>query len=139
MMQPRRVRWRKQHRAKLKGVATAGNQIEYGEYALKSMDRGRIFARQIEAARVAIVRAVGKKARLWIRIFPHRPYTKKPAEVRMGGGKGDVHAWYAVVKPGTILFEIAGAKEEDAIKALRTAASKLPVRTKIVSTKEVGR
>jgi len=139
MMQPKKVKWRKQHRPKLKGIATRGNKLEFGEYGLKSLEYGRIFSNQIEAARVAIVREIGKKAKFWIRIFPHRPYTKKPAEVRMGGGKGDVEGWFAFVKPGTMLFEVTGVSEEDAIEALRIAASKLPVKTKIVKLGEVAR
>ncbi len=137
MMQPKKVRWRKQHRPRLKGIATSGNKLEFGDYGLKSLEYGRIFAKHIEAARVAIVREIGKKAKIWIRIFPHRPYTKKPAEVRMGGGKGDVDGWFAFVKPGTVLFEVTGVKEEEAVEALRTAASKLPVRTRIVKAGEV--
>ncbi len=137
MMQPRKVKWRKQHRPKLKGIATRGNKLEFGDYGLKSLEYGRIFSNQIEAMRVAIVRGIGKKAKFWIRIFPHIPYTKKPAEVRMGGGKGDVEGWFAFVKPGTMIVEITGVGEEEAIEALRIAASKLPVKTKIVKAGEV--
>jgi len=104
---------------------------------LKSLEFGRIFSNQIEAMRVAVVRGAGKKAKFWIRIFPHAPYTKKPAEVRMGGGKGDVEGWFAFVKPGTVILEITGISEEEAEEVLRVAASKLPVKTKIIKAGEV--
>ncbi len=138
MMQPRKVKWRKQHLPRVRSkVASRGNKLEFGEYGLKSLEFGRIFSNHIEAMRLAVVRGARKKAKFWIRIFPHRPFTKKPAEVRMGGGKGDVEGWYAFVVPGTVILEITGLPEEEAEEVLRVAASKLPVKTKIVKAGEI--
>ncbi len=138
MLQPKRLKYRKQHRGTRKGKATAGYYLAFGEYGLKSLEPAWINARQIEAARVTIVRQLKKGGRLWIRIFPDKPVTKKPAETRMGKGKGNVEEWVAVVKPGRILFEIAGVKEEEAREILRLASFKLPIKTRFVSLSEGG-
>jgi len=138
MLQPKRLKYRKQHRGTRKGKATAGYYLAFGEYGLKSLEPAWINARQIEAARVTIVRQLRKGGRLWIRIFPDKPVTKKPAETRMGKGKGNVEEWVAVVKPGRILFEIAGVKEEEAREILRLASFKLPIKTRFVSLSEGG-
>lgn len=132
MLQPRRVKYRKQHRGRMRGIATRNNEVTFGEFGLQSLDPGWVTARQIEAARIAMTRYIRRGGKVWIKIFPHKPVTKKPAEVRMGGGKGSPEYWVAVVKPGTVMFELAGVPEETAREALRLAAHKLPVRTKIV-------
>lgn len=136
MLIPKRVKYRKQHRGRMKGRATRGAEIAFGEYALQALEPCWMTNRQIEAARRAIVRYVRRGGKLWIRIFPDKPVTKKPAETRMGGGKGNVEGWVAVVKPGRILFEIAGVHEDVAREALRLASRKLPIRTQIVSRAE---
>ncbi|MDQ7030233.1 MAG: 50S ribosomal protein L16 [Ardenticatenia bacterium] len=133
MLMPKRVKYRKQFRGRMKGRASRGNRISFGEYGLQALEPAWITARQIEAARRAIVRFVRRNGTVWIRIFPDKPVTKKPAETRMGSGKGSVDHWVAVVKPGRIMFEIGGVSEEDAHKALRLAAHKLPIKTQIVS------
>ena len=138
MLQPKRLKYRKQHRGTRKGKATAGYYLAFGEYGLKALEPAWINAKQIEAARVTIVRQLRKGGRLWIRIFPDKPVTKKPAETRMGKGKGNVEEWVAVVKPGRILFEIAGVKEEEAREILRLASFKLPIKTRFVSLSEGG-
>jgi large subunit ribosomal protein L16 len=138
MLQPKRLKYRKQHRGTRKGKATAGYYLAFGEYGLKALEPAWISARQIEAARVTIVRQLRKGGRLWIRIFPDKPVTKKPAETRMGKGKGNVEEWVAVVKPGRILFEIAGVNEEEAREILRLASFKLPIKTRFVSLSEGG-
>jgi large subunit ribosomal protein L16 len=130
---PKRTKFRKLQRGRMKGKAFRGSTISFGEYALKSMECGKISSKQIEAARVAISRKVKRGGKLWIRIFPDYPVTKKPAETRMGKGKGNPEGWVAIIKPGRILFEIAGVSEELAKDALRLAAFKLPVKTKIMS------
>ncbi len=135
MLQPSRVKYRKQHRGRRKGVATRGNSLAFGDYALKTLEPGWITQRQIEAARVTISRYLKRSGKLWIRIFPDKPVSKKPAETRMGKGKGSPEFWVAVVKPGRILFELGGILEQEAKAALRLGASKLPVRTKIVTRK----
>ena len=132
MLMPERVKWRKQHRRRTKGLAIKGSRLAFGEYGIKALEPGWITARQIEAARIPISQAAHKGGKKWIRIFPDKPVTKKPAETRMGGGKGDPEFWVAVVKPGRILFEIGGVSEELATHALRLAQSKLPIKTKIV-------
>lgn len=119
------------------GIAARGNEVFYGEFGLQSLDAGWITDRQIEAARVALTRHIRRGGKVWIRIFPHKPVTKKPAETRMGGGKGNPEHWVAVVKPGRIMFEIAGVNEDDAREALRLAGSKLPVHTKFVKRRDV--
>jgi large subunit ribosomal protein L16 len=138
MLMPSRTKYRKQHRGRMKGKAGAGNKIDFGEYALKAMEPKWITGNQIESARVAIMRSVRKGGKLWIRVFPDKPVTKKPAETRMGKGKGNVEAWVAVVKPGRILFELAGVPEEAAKRAFQLASFKLPIRTRFVSVKDGG-
>tara|TARA_B100001029_G_scaffold81711_1_gene67117 strand:+ start:6973 stop:7395 length:423 start_codon:yes stop_codon:yes gene_type:complete len=133
MLQPKKSKYRKQQKGKIKGIATKGNKVSFGEYGLQSMDFARITGRQIEAARIAITRKVRRGAKLWIRIFPHKPVTKKPAEVRMGKGKGDIDRYVAPIKKGTMLYEIAGVDEDLAKEALRLASNKLPVKTRVVA------
>ena len=132
MLVPRRVKYRKQMRGKMKGDAHAGTTITFGEYGLQSEETAWVSARQIEAARRAITNFTQRGGRLWIKIFPDKPITKKPPEVRMGSGKGDVHEYVAVVKPGRILFEMGGISKDVAMEALRLASHKLPVKTKFV-------
>lgn len=134
MLMPKRVKWRKQMRGRMKGKAYRGSEILFGDFGLKALEPGWVSARQIESARRAIVRAVRRRGKFWIRIFPDKPVTKKPAETRMGKGKGSVEFWVAVVKPGRIMFEIGGGLPEDvAREALRRAQYKLPIKTKLVS------
>ena len=132
MLMPKRTKFRKCQRGRMKGIATRGAEISFGEIGLKALETGKITSRQIEAARVAITRKVKRGGKLWIRIFPDYPETKKPAETRMGKGKGNPEEWVARIKPGRILFEIAGIDEELARQALRNAAFKLPLKTKVV-------
>ncbi|MFQ5930516.1 MAG: 50S ribosomal protein L16 [Acidobacteriota bacterium] len=133
MLMPKKVKFRKRQKGRMKGKAMRGNTVDFGQYGLKALEPGRISNRQIEAARIAISRAARRGGKLWIRIFPDRPITKKPAETRMGIGKGPPEGWVAVIRPGRILYEVDGLTEEVARKALRLAAQKLPVRTKIVT------
>lgn len=130
MLQPKRTKFRKQQKGRIKGIAQRGHTIAFGAFAIKSMEPGWITSRQIEAARIAMTRAMKREGQVWIRIFPDKPITKKPAEVRMGKGKGAPEYWVAVVKPGTILFEAGGVKKEVAQEALRLAQQKLPLKTK---------
>ena len=132
LMQPRRVKRRKQHRGRLKGFSNRGNLVSFGDFGLKILEPGMITGRQLEAVRVAIVRTVKKGGKLWFRVFPNYPYTKKPAEVRMGKGKGEPDTWKARIHPGRIIIEIGGVPEELAKKALRNASYKLGLKTKIV-------
>ncbi len=132
MLQPKRTKYRKTQKGKMKGLATRGQEISFGTFAIKSLEMGFITARQLEAARIAITRAMKREGQVWIRIFPDKPMTKKPAEVRMGKGKGAPEFWVACVKPGTILFESAGVKAAEAKEALRLAAQKLPLKTQFV-------
>lgn len=132
MLEPKRVKRRRVHRDKLKGKAQRGHQINYGDFGLKAMEPKFITARQIEACRIAIARSLQRDGQTFIRIFPDRPMTSKPAETRMGKGKGALDHWVAAVKPGRILFEIAGVSEERAKEAFRRAAHKLPIKTKFV-------
>lgn len=132
MLQPKRTKFRKQQKGRIPGIASRGQEISFGTYAIKSLEPGRITARQIEAARISVTRAMKREGQVWIRIFPDKPITKKPAEVRMGKGKGSPEYWVAVVKPGTIMFETTGVDMETGMEALRLAAQKLPVRTKFV-------
>ena len=132
MLQPRRTKFRKQQKGRIKGLATRGHEIAFGTFAIKSMEPGRITARQIEAARISVTRAMKREGQVWIRIFPDKPITKKPLEVRMGKGKGAPEYWVANIKPGTILFEATGVPLEVASEALRLAAQKLPVKTRFV-------
>lgn len=132
MLQPKRTKFRKQQKMRNRGLALKGNKVSFGEFGLQSTSRGRITARQIEAARRAITRHVRRGAKVWIRIFPDKPITQKPLEVRMGKGKGNVEYWIAQIKPGTMLYEIEGVSEELAREAFARAASKLPVTTGFV-------
>ena len=133
MMQPKRTKYRKQQKGRNRGIATTGNRVSFGEYGMKATTRGRITARQIEAARRAITRKVRRGAKIWIRIFPDVPITKKPLEIRQGKGKGNVEYWIARVQPGRMLYEMQGVDEELAREAFRLAAGKLPVRTAFAS------
>jgi large subunit ribosomal protein L16 len=132
MLQPKKSKFRKQHKMKAKGNATRGNQIAFGSFGLKSLETGWITGRQLEAARVALTRFMKREGQSWIRIFPDKPITRKPAELRMGKGKGAPEYWVAVVKPGTIMFEADGISAATAKEALRLAAQKLPVNTKFI-------
>ncbi len=138
MLMPKRVKYRKQMRGRMKGRASRGVEVSFGEYGLQALEPAWITSRQIEAARRAIVRYVKRRGKVWIRIFPDKPVTKKPAETRMGKGKGSVDHWVAVVKPGRILFEIAGVSEEAAREAMRLASHKLPIKTQFVTRHDVG-
>ncbi len=138
MLMPKRVKYRRQHKGSLKGVAQRGNTISYGEYGLQALENGWITSRQIEAARVAMTRSIRRGGKVWIKIFPDRPVTAKPAETRMGSGKGSPEYWVAVVKPGRIMFELAGVDEEVAKEAMRLASHKLPIKTKFVKRTGVG-
>ena len=129
MMQPKRTKYRKQFKGRNRGVATRGNKVSFGEFGLKAVEHGRITARQIEAARRAMSRHLKRGGKIWIRIFPDKPITKKPLEVRQGKGKGNVEYWVALVQPGRVMFEIDGVSEELAREALKLAADKLPVKT----------
>ena len=132
MLAPKRVKYRKRQKGKMRGLARRGCNVDFGEYGLQAVGPGWITSRQIEAARVAITRSVKRGGRVWIRIFPDKPLSKKPAETRMGKGKGNPEHWVAVVKPGRIMYEIMGVPEEDAREALRLASHKLPIPTRIV-------
>jgi len=129
MLQPKRTKFRKQQKGRNRGLAQSGNRVSFGEYALKAISRGRITARQIEAARRTVTRKVKRGGKLWIRVFPDKPISKKPLEVRMGKGKGNVEYWVALVQPGTVLYEIEGVSEDLAREAFALAAAKLPVQT----------
>ena len=133
MLQPKRTKYRKQMKGHNRGVATRGNKVSFGEFGLKATTRGRITSRQIEAARRALTRFVKRGGRVWIRIFPDKPISKKPLEVRMGSGKGNPEFWVAPVQPGTMLYEMEGVNETEAREAFRLAAAKLPVRTTFVA------
>ena len=135
MLQPKRTKFRKQHKMRNRGLATVANKVSFGEFGLKATGRGRITARQIEAARRAINRHIKRGGKVWIRIFPDKPITKKPLEVRMGKGKGSVEYWVAQIQPGRMLFEIQGVSEELARESFRLAAAKLPVSTTFVEKK----
>ena len=138
MLMPKRVKWRKQQRGRMTGKATRGAEISFGEYGLQALEPGWVSARQIEAARRAIVREMKRRGKVWIRIFPDHPYTRKPPETRMGKGKGSVEYWVAVVKPGRIMFEISGLPSDIARVALSQAAYKFSIKTKIVAREEIG-
>jgi len=135
MLQPKTTKYRKQMKGKNRGLASQGNKVSFGEYGLKAIDRGRITARQIEAARKAMTRHIRRQGKIWIRIFPDKPITKKPLEVRQGKGKGNVEYWVAQIQPGRILYEMSGVDENLAKQALKLAAAKLPVDTKFVTRK----
>ena len=136
MLLPKRVKYRKQHRGRMKGKATRGNFVAYGDYGLITTEPAWITSNQIEAARVAINRFIRRGGQVWIKIFPDKPVSSKPAETRMGSGKGSPDHWVAVVKPGRVLFEIAGVSEADAREALRLASHKLPCNTKIIAKEQ---
>lgn len=138
MLMPKRVKYRKQQRGRMKGKAVRGSTISFGQYGLKVLAPGWITSRQIEAARVAMTRHIKRGGKVWIRIFPDKPVTQKPAETRMGKGKGSPEYWVAVVKPGRILFELSGVPVDIAKEALRLAAHKLPLKTKFVAQSDYG-
>lgn len=138
MLLPKRVKYRKQQRGKMRGLTKGGAELSGGEYGLQALEASWITNRQIEAARIAMTRYIKRGGKVWIKIFPDKPVTQKPAETRMGSGKGAPEYWVAVVKPGRIMFEIAGVPEETAREALRLAAHKLPIRTKFIKREEVG-
>lgn len=133
MLQPKRTKFRKQQKGRNRGLATSGNRVSFGEYGLRATARGRLTARQIEAARRAMTRHIKRGGKIWIRVFPDVPVTKKPIEVRMGKGKGNVEYWVAKIKPGKVLYEMQGVTEDIAREAFRRAAAKLPVATTFVS------
>lgn len=136
MLQPKRTKYRKQHRGRMKGTAHRGNKLAFGEYGLQALEPAWVTDRQIEAARVALTRYIRRGGKVWITIFPDKPVTKKPAETRMGSGKGNVEFWVAVVKPQRIMFELSGVPEEVAREAMRLAAHKLPIRTRFVKRED---
>jgi large subunit ribosomal protein L16 len=131
-MMPKRTKFRKVHRGRMKGEATRGNRVAFGDFALQSMDYCWLSARQIEAGRVAASRSTAGAARIWIRVFPHKPISSKPAEVRMGSGKGEVEFWAAEIKPGTVLYEIGGITEDKARVAFKRVAHKMPIKVKMI-------
>ena len=138
MLMPKRVKYRKQQRGRMRGKAQAGNTISFGQYGLKALEAYWITSRQIEAARIAMTRYIKRGGKVWIRIFPDKPVTKKPAETRMGKGKGAPEYWVAVVKPGRIMFEIEGVSDDVAKEAMRLASHKLPIKTRFVSREQMG-
>lgn len=133
MLQPKRTKYRKQMKGRNRGLALRGNTVAFGEFGLKTIDRGRLTSRQIEAARRALTHFIKRGGRVWIRIFPDKPVTKKPLEVRMGSGKGNVEYWVALVRPGAVLYEMEGVNEAQAREAFKLAAAKLPVKTMFVT------
>lgn len=139
MLMPKRVKYRRVHRGRMKGKALRGNAITYGEYALQALEPCWITANQIEAARRAMTRYIKRGGKIWIKVFPHKPVTKKPAEVRMGSGKGAPEYWVGVVKPGRILFEMGGVSEDIAKEAMRLASHKLPIKTKFVVREDLAK
>ena len=136
MLAPKRVKYRKQMKGRMKGVTSRGNVVSFGDYGLQALECGWLTARQIEAARIALTRYVKRTGKVWIRIFPDKPITKKPAETRMGKGKGALEGWVAVVNPGKILYEIKGVPENEAREALRIASFKLPIGTRFIARSE---
>ena len=138
MLAPKKIKFRKKQKGNLRGMANSGNYVAYGSYGLKALESGWITSRQIESARIAISRKVRKTGRMWIRIFPDKPITQKPAETRMGKGKGSPEYWVAVIKPGRILFELEGLKEEEAKETFRSCSHKLPLKTKMVPRRQFG-
>ncbi len=133
MLQPKRTKYRKMMKGRNRGLALRGNKVSFGEYGLKATTRGRLTSRQIEAARRALTRFIKRGGRVWIRVFPDKPVSKKPLEVRMGSGKGNVEYWVSEIKPGAVLYEMEGVSEAEAREAFKLAAAKLPVRTTIVT------
>lgn len=138
MLLPKRVKYRRVHRGRMKGVATRGNKVNYGDFGLQALEPAWITSNQIEAARIAMTRYIKRGGQVWIKIFPDKPITEKPAETRMGSGKGSPEYWVAVVKPGRVMFEIAGVEESVAREAMRLAANKLPIKCKFVTKEETG-
>ena len=138
MLMPKRMKFRRPHRPSLKGRAKGGTEVAFGEYGLQALEPAWITNRQIEAARIAMTRYMKRGGKVWIKIFPDQPITQKPLEVRMGSGKGSPEKWVAVVKPGKVMFEVAGVPEEVAREAIRLAAHKLPIKTKFVKREEAG-
>ena len=138
MLMPKRVKHRKQHRGRRAGNSRGGTTVQFGEYGLKTLERGWITNRQLEAARIAMTRKIKRGGKVWINIFPDKPVTQKPAETRMGSGKGNPEGWVAVVKPGRVMFELAGVDEQLAREAMRLAGHKLPVKTKFVMREGAG-
>ncbi|UCC64078.1 MAG: 50S ribosomal protein L16 [Anaerolineae bacterium] len=138
MLMPKRVKYRKQFRGRMRGIARRGADVQFGEYGLQALEPAWITSRQIEAARRAIVRHIRRRGKVWIRIFPDKPVTKKPAETRMGKGKGSVDHWVAVVRPGRVMFELAGVSEDVAREAMRLASHKLPIKTRFLTRQELG-
>jgi len=137
MLQPKKVKHRKVHKGRMRGKAQRGNSVSFGEYGLQATDRGRLTARQIEAARIAMTRYIKRGGKIWIRVFPAKPITKKPAETRMGKGKGNPEEWVAVVRPGRVLYEMEGVTPEIAKEAFRLAAHKLPIPTRFLVREEL--
>ena len=138
MLLPKRVKYRRVHRGRLTGKAMRGNKVTYGDFGLQALEPAWITSRQIEAARIAMTRYIKRGGQVWIKIFPDKPVTEKPAETRMGSGKGSPEYWVAVVKPGRVMFEIGGVSEELAREAMRLAANKLPIKCKFVTKQEMG-
>ncbi|MBX5435851.1 MAG: 50S ribosomal protein L16 [Alicyclobacillaceae bacterium] len=138
MLMPKRVKFRKEHRGRLTGASKGGNEVTFGEYGLQALEPAWVTNRQIEAARIAMTRYIRRGGKVWIKIFPSKPVTQKPAETRMGSGKGSPEKWVAVVKPGRILFELGGVSEEVAREAMRLASHKLPIKTRFVVREDVG-
>ncbi len=138
MLLPKRVKYRRPHRGTMKGKATKGNFVAYGDYGMQATECGWVTSRQIEAARIAMTRYMKRGGKVWIKIFPHKPITEKPAETRMGSGKGSPEYWVAVVKPGRVMFEVNGVSEEVAREAIRLAQHKLPVKSKFIRREEIG-
>jgi large subunit ribosomal protein L16 len=137
-MMPARVKYRKQQRGNRAGLASRGNSVSFGDFGLQSLERCWLDSRQIEAARIAISRYMKRRGKMWIRVFPDKPFTKKPLEVRMGTGKGGVEGWVAVIRPASVLFEVSGVPVEMARESMRLAATKLPIRTKFISRRHAG-
>lgn len=136
MLMPKRVKWRKCHRGRMRGMAKGGSQVSFGEYGLQALEPGWITSRQLEAARIAITRSLGRGGKIWIRVFPDKPITVKPAETRMGKGKGNPEYWVTVIKPGRIMFEIEGVPRDSAALAVKLASRKLPVKVRFVERSE---
>ncbi len=136
MLMPKKVKYRKQQKGRVKGIASRCNTLSFGSYGLQAIENGKLTTKQIEAARIAMTRHAKRGGKIWIRIFPHKPVTRKPLETRMGKGKGNVEDWVAPVKRGTVLYEIDGVSEEVALEALRLASHKLPIKTKIISRED---
>ena len=137
MQAPKKTKYRKQQKGRIKGIAQAGTELSFGDFGLQALEGGRITNRQIEAARIAMTRFIKRTGRIWIRVFPDKPLTKKPAETRMGKGKGTVEGWVAAIKTGYILYEMEGVPEERAKEAFRLAAHKLPIATRFVAREEI--